>query len=73
MLCNREMTEKIIENGQDNKTLFIDWLSKKVSSTQLSELYMAFREIEQEAKKVNIVNGSLYENGDSNTYKKLLR
>lgn len=34
---------------------------------------MAFREIEQEAKKVNIVNGSLYENGDSNTYKKLLR
>lgn len=59
------------ENGQDNKTLFIDWLSKKVSSTQLSELYMAFQDIEQEAKKANIVNGSLYENRDLNTYKKL--
>lgn len=39
------------ENEQNNEAIFMAWLSTKVSPAQLSELYIAFQEIEQQAKK----------------------
>ena len=55
-------------NGEE---AFISWLSKRVSSAQLSELYMTFREIEQQAKKAKIVKMSLYEDVDVAIFKKI--
>lgn len=59
------------ESKQNNEVVFMAWLSKKVSSTQLSELYMAFQEIEQQAKKVKIVKRSLFENVDVAVFKRI--
>ena len=55
-------------NGEE---AFISWLSKRVSPTQLSELYMTFREIEQQAKKAKIVKMSLYEDVNVVSFKKI--
>ena len=55
-------------NGEE---AFISWLSKRVSPAQLSELYMAFREIEQQAKKAKIVKMSLYEDVNVVSFKKI--
>lgn len=55
-------------NGEE---AFISWLSKRVSPAQLSELYMTFREIEQQAKKAKIVKMSLYEDVDVVSFKKI--
>mgnify|MGYP002508547374 CR=1 FL=1 len=59
------------ESKQNNEAVFMAWLSTKVSPAQLSELYMAFQEIEQQAKKAKIVKRSLYENVDVTVFKKI--
>lgn len=59
------------ESKQNNEALFMTWLSKKVSPAQLSELYMAFHEIEQQAKKARLISASLYEKKDVALYKKI--
>ena len=56
---------------KNNETLFIDWLSKKVSPAQLSELYIALQEIEKQAKKSRIIKASLYEDIDIRLYKRI--
>ena len=50
------------DTKQNNEANFMSWLSKKVSSTQLSELHMALIEIEQQAKKTKLFEGSIYDN-----------
>lgn len=56
---------KLMADGKHNdEAAFMSWLSKKVSPAQLSELYMVFQEIEQQAIKEKIVKESLYENVD---------
>ena len=62
---NREQYDEILKEARlmvgadkkNNETLFIDWLSKKVSPAQLSELYIALQEIEKQAKKVSHYQG----------------
>ena len=55
----------------DNEAVFMAWLAQNVSGIQLSELYLAFKEIEQQAKKVKIIRTSLYESLDPSTIKKV--
>ena len=55
----------------DNEAVFIAWLSKNVSATQLSELHLALSEIEQQAKKLKLIKGMLYDNLDFPTVKKV--
>ncbi len=55
----------------DNEAVFMAWLAQNVSGPQLSELYLAFQEIEQYAKKVKTVRSSLYEKLDSASIKKI--
>ena len=63
---------KLMADGKHNgEAAFMSWLSKKVSPAQLSELYMVFQEIEQQAKKAKIVKKSLYENSDVAVFKKI--
>lgn len=63
---------KLMADGKHNgEAAFMSWLSNKVSPAQLSELYMVFQEIEQQAKKARIVNKSLYENVDIAVFKKI--
>ena len=63
---------KLMADGKYNdEAAFMSWLSKKVSPAQLSELYMVFQEIEQQAKTTKIVKKSLYENTDVAVFKKL--
>lgn len=59
------------DTKQNNEAAFMSWLSKNVSAAQLSELYMALIEIEQQAKKVRLVKGSLYDNLEPSTVKKI--
>ena len=54
-----------------SEAAFFSWLSKKVSPAQLSELYMAFQEIERLAKKAKVEKESLYENTDVTELKKI--
>ncbi|MBS5594069.1 MAG: hypothetical protein KHX08_01365 [Clostridiales bacterium] len=76
---NREQYDEILKearlmagaNKKNNETLFIDWLSKKVSPAQLSELYIALQEIEKQAKKSRIIKASLYEDIDIRLYKRI--
>lgn len=63
---------KLMADGKHNgEAAFMSWLSKKISPAQLSELYMVFQEIEQQAKKAKIVKKSLYENADVAVFKKI--
>ena len=55
----------------DNEAVFMAWLAENVSGEQLSELYLAFQEIEQQAKKVKTVRTSLYERLDFSSVKKI--
>lgn len=55
----------------ENETMFLSWLSSNVSPAQLSELYLAFSEIEQQAKKSKLIRRSLYENLAVSTVKKI--
>jgi len=59
------------DDKHNGEASFMLWLSKKVSPAQLSELYMVFQEIEQQAKKERIVKRSLYENTDIAVFKKI--
>lgn len=76
---NREQYDEILKEARlmvgadkkNNETLFIDWLSKKVSPAQLSELYIALQEIEKQAKKSRIIKASLYEDIDIRLYKRI--
>lgn len=62
----------LMADGKHNgEAAFMSWLSKKVSPAQLSELYMVFQEIEQQAKKAKIVKKSLYENTDIAVFRKI--
>ena len=63
---------KLMADGKHNcEAAFMSWLSKRVSPAQLSELYMVFQEIEQQAKKAKLVKKSLYENLDVAVFKKI--
>lgn len=66
LLKEARLMAGVIKNN--NEDIFIDWLSKKVSPAQLSELYIALQEIEKQAKKSRIVRISLYENIDAKVY-----
>ena len=55
----------------DNEAVFMAWLAQNASGVQLSELYLAFKEIEQQAKKVKIIRTSLYESLNPSTIKKV--
>ena len=55
----------------ENETMFLSWLSSIVSPAQLSELYLAFNEIEQQAKKSKLIKRSLYENLTISAIKKI--
>lgn len=55
----------------ENETMFFSWLSSNVSPALLSELYLAFREIEQQAKKSKLIRGSLYEDLTVSAVKKI--
>ena len=55
----------------ENETMFLSWLSSNVSPAQLSELYLAFSEIEQQAKKSKLIRRSLYENLSVSAVKKI--
>lgn len=76
---NREQYDEILKEARlmagadkkNNETLFIDWLSKKVSPAQLSELYIALQEIEKQAKKSRTIKASLYEDIDIRLYKRI--
>ena len=61
----------MLESKKNNEEEFMAWLSKKVSAAQLSELYMAFLEIERQAKMTRIIEKSLYENIDLTVFKKV--
>ncbi|WP_368269628.1 hypothetical protein [Enterocloster clostridioformis] len=63
--------KSMLESRKNNEAEFMAWLSKKVSAAQLSELYMTFQEIEQQAKKSRIVEKSLYENIDAAVFKRI--
>lgn len=55
----------------DNEAVFMAWLAQNVSGAQLSELYLTFQEIEQQAKKAKTVRTSLYESLDPSSVKKI--
>lgn len=55
----------------DNETMFLSWLSSNVSPAHLSELYLAFSEIEQQAKKSKLIARSLYEDLTFSAVKKI--
>lgn len=59
------------DDKHNGEAAFMSWFSKKVSPAQLSELYMVFQEIEQQAKKAKVVKNSLYENTDLAVFKKI--
>lgn len=59
------------ESKKNNEAEFMAWLSTRVSPAQLLELYMAFQEIEIQAKKERLVSQSLYENIDISLFKKI--
>ena len=48
----------------ENEATFLSWLSSRVSPSQMSELSLAFNEIEKQAKKTKIVHTSIYESLD---------
>ena len=59
------------ENKLSNESKFMGWLSKKVTPAQLSELFLASKEVEEQAKKEGIIAQSLYTNIDANNYEKI--
>lgn len=56
-----EGTDNMDYTHTENETMFLSWLSSNVSPALLSELYLAFSEIEQQAKKSKLIRRSLYE------------
>lgn len=52
------------DSKERNENAFMLWLSENVSPAQLSELYLACNEIEEQAKKTRLIHASLYENLD---------
>ena len=56
---------------KDQEAVFVAWLSEKLSAAQLSEIYMALHEIEQQAIKAKLIRKSLYENLDAALVKKI--
>ena len=64
---NMVSTKDYTKSSKENE--FITWLAGKVSGAQLSELYIALQEIEQQAKKDKIVRTSLYESLDPSSVK----
>lgn len=63
--------KSMLERKKNNEAEFMAWLSKKVSAAQLSELYMAFQVIEQQAKIARIIENSLYEKIDVAVFKRV--
>lgn len=56
---------------QNNETAFMSWLSENVSTVQLPELRSALIEIELRARKEKLIKGSLYNNLEISTLKKI--
>ena len=63
--------KEMASTKKDNEAVFMAWLAQNVSGAQLSELYLAFQEIEQQAKKVKTIKTSLYESLDPSSVKKI--
>ena len=61
----------MVRPKKDNEPVFMAWLAQNVSGAQLSELYLALQEIEQQVEKVKTIRTSLYESFDSSTVKKI--
>lgn len=57
--------------NQDNKDMFMSWLSENVFPAQVHELSSALHEIELQAKKVKLIKHSLYETLNPMTIKKI--
>lgn len=63
--------KEIANTKEDSEAVFMSWLSENVSGAQLSELYMSLHEIEEQAKKDNLIKLSLYENFDPTSIKRI--
>lgn len=48
--------KEMASTKKDNEAVFMAWLAQNVSGAQLSELYLAFQEIEQQAIQVCFLN-----------------
>lgn len=59
------------DSTERDENAFMLWLSEIVSPAQLSELYLAFSEIEQQAKKSRLIKRSLYEDLTVSAVKKI--
>lgn len=70
---NRLLKEATLMTGniQNHEEAFLSWLSQKVTPSQLSELYLSLREIEQHSIKSKLIHQSLYEVIDISLFKKI--
>lgn len=59
------------DDKHNGEAAFMSWLSRKISPAQLSELYIVFQEIEQQATKTRIVKQSLYENANVDVFQNI--
>ena len=59
------------EDKRSNEVEFMEWLSNKVSPAQLSELFLASKEVERQASKAGLIGQSLYENIDVNVFESI--
>jgi len=55
----------------NSETLFMNWLAEQVSPAQLSELYMLFKDIEDECKKKHVIKTSLFECSSADEIRKI--
>lgn len=58
--------KSMIAAKKTNQDEFYAWLSKNISSEQLSEYYLCYHEVEEYAKKIKIIKESLFEITDPN-------
>ena len=63
--------KEMAKTKEDSEAVFMSWLSENVSGAQLSELYMALHEIEEQAKKDKLIKLSLYEKLDPTSIKRV--
>ena len=63
--------ERMVSGQQDDRAVFLSWLSKYVSRAQFSNRARALNEVERQAKKMKWIEDSLFENLDLHFVRKL--
>ena len=58
-------------SATDNENKFLTWLSGKVSPAQLSELYIAYQMVENQAREDDLIQASLFEQPNSNFFNQI--